>query len=81
MRPLLQSALAAIVFLSSAAYAHEPARPAPRQERGDVAQTRREIRDDRKDRAESANLLRRYDVALMRPYRNELAPLEREAHR
>jgi hypothetical protein len=81
MRPLLQSALVAVLFLSAAASAHEPARPPPQQGRGELVQTRRETRDDQKDRAESANLLRRYDAALMRPHRGTLAPLEREALR
>lgn len=75
-RHLLQASFAALMFLSTAAYAHGDD---VRQDQREVRQDRRETRDDRRDRARVAALLERYDAALR--FRNDgaLRALDREA--
>ena len=58
MRPLLQSSLVALMFLSTPALAQPRSLP---QDRAELQQTKRESRDDQRDRAQAATLLRRYD--------------------
>jgi hypothetical protein len=76
MRPLLQSALVAILLLSTGAYAQSRE---VRQDRAELSQTKRESRDDQRDRAQAATLLRRYDSALAHRDLRTLTALDREA--
>jgi hypothetical protein len=79
MRTLLQSSVVALMFFSTSSVLAQPREL--KQDRVEQSQTRHETRDDQRDRAQAATLLRRYDEAVSHRRGSMVRALDAEALR